>query len=138
MVVYYFLLHFIADFLLQSRKMGKKKSSELKWLYYHLMIVNLVFIIGLMPVIGIEKASIFALCNTLIHGIIDAFIWKLYAWSVWKRYRPIIDVSEIERNLQKEDLSKNFKYWEDSWFYSTIGLDQFLHGATIVFLLGVL
>ena len=33
---------------------------------------------------------------------------------------------------------KNYKYWEDHWFYTTIGFDQLLHSATIILLLGAI
>lgn len=127
-----FVLHFIADFLLQSREMGTKKSSEFKWLARHLQIQFLIFTIVLTFIVGFPKAYVFAISNAAIHGIIDWYIWRGYKYFVMKR---------IERNPSHELLSGTYgttgqwKYYEDHWFYSTIGLDQLLHGLTMIALL---
>lgn len=61
----------------------------------------------------------FALANAAIHGVIDWNIWRLYKLSVIKRFPGLKEGDE-------------YKYWEDHWFYSTIGLDQLLHILTII------
>jgi len=121
---YCFLLHFVADFLLQSREMGKKKSSSIKWLTHHIAIIFAVFYIG-------TQNLEFSFYNALAHMIIDALIWNIYKGCLLYRF--------IDKDVPWKDRPKmmyrNFKYWEDHWFYATIGLDQFLHGATILLLL---
>jgi len=107
-----FITHFIADFILQSRTMGQRKSSSLKYLALHTSIIFLCFL----P-FGVE----FSACNAFIHAIIDNFIWNVYTASVYFR----------NKNATKE----NWKYWEDHLFYTTIGLDQLLHGLTIILLM---
>lgn len=123
-------LHFVADFLLQSREMGKKKSEEVKWLSYHLLIQFLIFV----PFTGWR----FSLVNALIHGLIDWNIWKLYKYSVFRRC-----IADDLRSLKEHpdrftgssySKLKVFKYWEDHLFYSTIGLDQSLHMMTLYLL----
>jgi len=112
------LLHWVADFVLQSRDMAKNKSSSVLWLLAHLTIQFLVF----WPFTGWK----FALANAAIHGLIDWNIWKLYKISVFlrsKRFNP------------KQVPIKDFKFWEDSLFYMFIGIDQFLHMSTIIGLL---
>lgn len=106
------LVHFIADFLLQSRTMGQKKSSSLKYLSMHIVIIFLCFL----P-FGLK----FAAANALIHMLIDGTIWNVYKASVYFR--------------DKSATPQTWKYWEDSWFYSTIGFDQLLHCITIVALM---
>jgi hypothetical protein len=65
--------------------------------------------------------------NASIHGLIDAYIWNLYKWQVMKRLKALgLDDERLE--FEKN----NFEYWKDKGFYTTIGLDQFLHHATIV------
>ena len=117
-----FFLHFIADFVLQSREMGKKKSSEAKWLLSHLAIQFLVFI----PFTNWK----FALVNTIIHGFIDSNIWNGYkALAFWR----------IKQNPQhpllilNDDFQDRWKYWDDHLFYTFIGLDQMLHGLTLIY-----
>lgn len=135
-------IHFVADFLLQSREMGQKKSSEPAWLFYHLGIQYFMFTSGLMFFVGPILAVKFALFNTLIHGIIDWNIWRLYKVSAYLRIQNIVakkhgiwtQPPEEDVNIKAETAA--WKYWEDHWFYTTIGLDQALHMATIVALLG--
>lgn len=143
-----FFLHFIADFLLQSREMGKKKSSNIKFLCAHVGIQMLVFFVGLLLFTTPAFAITFAVVNGLIHGIIDALIWKGYALIVWVQRGSWMKANPkainymvkraggIDReptdNELKDLMKTDFKYWEDHWFYATIGFDQFLHMSTIV------
>lgn len=156
------VLHFIADFLLQSREMGKKKSSEWRWLLKHLGIQFGVFMV-VMPFLVAYKlcdrgahewpefmnspgfmtqfliplsltvGGMFALVNTLVHGLIDWNIWKLYKLSAYMRIKK--EAKEINASPEWiAEMGKNWQYWEDHWFYATIGFDQLLHTATIVVL----
>lgn len=129
-VVYLFLLHFLADFILQPREMGRKKSSHMGYLSAHIAIQILVFFLGLWYFVGWPFALIFAVLNGLLHGVVDAFIWKGYAWSVWLRRK--------DKSMTEKDLKLTWKYWDDHWFYVTIGLDQFLHMSTIILVLTIL
>lgn len=142
MLIYLFVLHFIADFLLQTREMGKKKSEHFEYLVLHLAIYSMTFVIGLVAfhfinvaimlfhvhagapmysVVFLNSATIWFLVTLItIHGVQDWFIWKGYKITVYLR--------------DKKATPATWKYWEDSWFYSTIGLDQLLHFATIALL----
>lgn len=117
-----FFLHFVADFILQSREMGKRKSTDILFLVAHLGIQFFVFL----PFFGLK----FALLNALIHGLIDWNIWKLYKYSVLKRSKngSSLGIWDVGTELA------NFKYWEDHLFYTTIGFDQFLHTLTLILL----
>lgn len=127
--VYYLFLHLVADFFLQSREMGRKKSTNSYWLSRHIMIIYLVFLIGTLD-------WKFALTNALIHAVIDASIWKLYAFSAWKRRKTVgSNVFPSTKRDDKNVMKREWRYWEDHWFYTTVGIDQFLHGATILLLL---
>lgn len=125
-----FFLHFVADFLFQPRKMGRQKGKRslngLKYLALHLLIQFLTFLIGLSLIWSWDDALVFAVLNTVIHGIIDALIWKGYAQTIWLRRR--------NNNYLTDNNKKTWKYWDDQLFYVFIGLDQFLHFTTIVFL----
>lgn len=162
-LIWLMVLHFIADFLLQSREMGQKKSNEVKWLLKHLAIQFGVFFIGITPpilfsyidrsassLIAVQyplhilvlaacmKAFMFSVYNALIHGLIDWNIWKLYKVSAYWRIRTIVakkhgmwtQPPEDDVNIKAE--IAGWKYWEDHWFYTTIGFDQLLHMSTLV------
>lgn len=126
MIVYLMVLHFISDFVLQSREMGKKKSSDFVWLLRHLLIICSVFYIGLVPFLFMRsitgpKFLFVPLLNVIIHGLIDMNIWNVYKFSVLKRGGDI-----------------TWKYWDDHLFYTTIGFDQMLHTITLIILWNVL
>lgn len=143
------ILHFIADFLFQSREMGQKKSSEFRWLFKHLTIQWLFFAFGLVYFVGPVVAISFATLNCIAHGVIDWYIWRGYKLFTHNRLvKESHQAAYMNGNLnipyevrQKEKYDEklaSFKYWEDHWFYSTIGLDQLLHGLTIVALFAIL
>lgn len=137
-LIYLFFLHLLADFILQPREMGRKKSDNLIYLAGHVLIQYLVFLLGLivayhyefLPVQSKYEARVFingfALANAAIHGLIDGITWNLYKFSVVLRKPKQL----FGRPTQGD--KPVFKYWEDHYFYLTIGIDQFLHISTIV------
>jgi len=146
-IVWLLTLHFVADFLLQSREMGKKKSSEPHWLFAHLLIQWLVVGLGACLVMPAGMVIWFTTFNALIHGVIDWNIWNFYKLSVKYRLLKIKPedfnyTTEAEWHVattgsQADYLAmagRNWKYWDDHLFYTTIGFDQLLHSITIVLL----
>jgi hypothetical protein len=119
LIAYAIFLHFIADFLLQSREMGKNKSHDLFYLLMHVMIQWLVMFGGLLFMLNPVAAYQIAAINAFIHGLID--------WNIWRYYKRWV---KFRFGNPKE---QEFKYWEDSGFYSTIGFDQMLHMWSILF-----
>lgn len=120
-----FITHFIADFILQSRAMGKNKSSNIKYLLSHISIIFLCFLC--------VASFKFAAYNALIHLVIDATIWngfKLFKFIDWYSISMSFD---FNKKIAAERV-KDYQYWEDHWFYVFIGLDQLLHAITIVYL----
>lgn len=145
MIVYLMVLHFVGDFLLQSREMGKNKSSQLVWLVRHCFIILAVMYAGLVPwllsgLLAGPKYLLFPLLNMLVHGVIDKNIWNFYKASVTYRIKQNPSVVETVDGLVLAQDAKNVKweYWEDHLFYVTIGFDQLLHAATIIWLWSVL
>lgn len=118
-LIWALFLHFIADFVLQPRDMAKNKTSDLKILRNHIFRIISIIGLGLLPFLTLDKVMILTLVNGLIHGVIDWNIWKIYKHFAYKR-------------ASKLALPETFAYWDDVWFYCTIGLDQFLHAATLV------
>ena len=135
-----FIAHFVADFLMQDRETAKNKSTQFRYLFKHLMDIYSVFLLSLLYFTGIYLAVKLAFCNMIIHGMIDWNIWRGYKWSVVRRITKSIKGPLFVYNLTDnkfeshafQDALKNWKYWEDHWFYATIGFDQLLHGLTII------
>ena len=96
-------LHYIGDFLCQSRKMATSKSKSWYWLGKHCLIVWCL--LALTPV---PNPLIFATVNALAHGGIDKLIWLRY-------------------NRYVKTRGTGFHWFNDYWFYSIIGFDQLLH-----------
>lgn len=136
------ILHFIADFLFQSREMGRQKSSHWGYLTLHLMIQYLVFL----PALGFT----WSLVNALVHGLIDKNIWNAY--KLYAGYKIKQQMKEEGFGIKpqpfyqsKEKFDKVFqinaqyyKYWEDHWFFVTIGFDQMLHMITLAVIWGMM
>ena len=126
------VLHFIADFLLQTRDMGRLKSSRWDYLLAHISIIFIAFAIFYGPM--------FAFWNALFHAIIDRNVWNLYKYSAYFRIRKIVakkfgswtQPPEKDPNILAE--IANWKFWEDKVFFDTIGFDQMLHGVTLAIL----
>ena len=108
------VIHIIFDFVLQSRTIATNKSSSIKYLIPHLVIlfVGLTIFIHFSGRYTYNQATVFLFGNVILHGIIDWNIWNLYKFLVIKRF-PKADAS--------------YKYYEDKVFYDFIALDQGLH-----------
>lgn len=136
--------HFIADFLLQSREMGKKKSSDKKILAAHIAIQVAVVGVLMLLVTTPLKALAIALLNGAIHGVVDWNIWNLYKMHAYKRIlknatQAIPLWNEYSDKVKADIITKSiseWQYWEDHWFYTTIGFDQLLHTLTLVVVIG--
>jgi hypothetical protein len=151
LIIYLLILHFVSDFLMQSREMGEKKSSDLKFLLFHVLIIFSVFYLGLnlyyafdfsfLPNIlnlifqsdRISPLNILYFCilNSVVHLVIDALIWNLYKLYYKNQFNKMI---EADSSKLFSHLRDNFKYWKESSFYNTIGFDQLLHTATLIIL----
>jgi hypothetical protein len=121
--------HLLGDFFFQPRWMGKTKSSKFWVLTAHLGIITLFQAFLLIPYRDqfLDAGYWWFLgLNALAHGMIDWNIWKLYKLSVALR----------NPGAESGPLAHYWQYWEDPWFYHTIGVDQFLHILTFIILLG--
>jgi hypothetical protein len=106
--------HFIGDFIFQSRDMGRRKSENSSVLVLH----GLILFGIIAPITLFLNLSLwFAVSNSILHMLIDWFIWRGYKLRMSKN---------INRN-----------YWEDKCFYLVIGLDQYLHYLTIFILYSI-
>jgi len=75
-IIYIIFVHWVADFVMQTDKMAKGKSSSNKWLLVHTGTYTLVMaVLTLNPV--------YALVNGVIHTIVDYFTsrWSSRLWA---------------------------------------------------------
>jgi len=112
------ILHFLSDWIFQPRSVAKRKSSSLKWMAKHLIVIYLVFTV---LAIYLHIPHYWVILNTVSHFIIDKNIWTLY-----KKIR-------VGDDYPKEYLEKN-KYAEDYWYFFTIAIDQIIHLSILMFI----
>jgi hypothetical protein len=99
--------HWVADFLFQSNTMALNKSTSVKWLSLHVLTYSTIILIFVFFLLPWKTALIFAVVNAVLHWITDFFTSKLTtAYKDDRRY-----------------------------FFLIIGLDQFIHAATLIFTL---
>jgi hypothetical protein len=114
--------------------MGQKKSENITFLLAHIFIIFLGVDLGGRRIIkkNFEKALIFSFYNAITHLVIDAIIWNFYKFGHLVKLLGDDFFDYLFNNFENlnnkvAEFKKNFKYWEDHWFYCTIGLDQLLH-----------
>jgi len=112
-----FLSHYLADWVLQSPKMGREKSSKLTVLAMHISIIFGIIFLGTSYFLGVQEALKLSAINALTHAIID--------WNIWRFYRVSVYLRNKDRDIK--DLQKNYKYWLDPVFGYFLGFDQLLH-----------
>lgn len=106
--------HYLADFVLQTRKMALEKSKYISTLFLHCLEHFLVYLILCTPFVGGVLAFKFAGVNAILHGVVD--------WNIWRGYKYIHRDKDIT----------TFRYWETHGFWSVVGLDQAIHYTCLV------
>ena len=141
-LILFFIAHFLADFVFQSREMGEKKSKDLKVLFEHGCILSTVFFITtwiVMDFVTYVAPSATSTKTVIGMVLIVPFIHCLQDWYIWRGYKYFVrwriakkDFKGDINNTWMEESFNIYEYWKDKWFYATIGLDQTLHFITIV------
>lgn len=127
--------HLVGDFLLQSRQIARDKSSKLSALAEHIMILAATYSIGL-GLLGMFDPGMdgfdgvtFLGINLISHALIDWYVWRGYKLSVLLRHTE--GPGSLAERANRVAWGR-FRYYEDQWFYWTIGLDQFLHTSILI------
>lgn len=120
MMIGLMVTHVLTDWILQDRETAKNKSNNYRYLLPHLFIIHLGLCVwGLASGLNFYDSFTFAILNAILHGVIDKHLWTGYKYIVVKRF------PEVRNGMP-------FEYWEDSWFYNFIAIDQLLHGICYV------
>ena len=103
------LIHWVADFLMQSQKMAMNKSKDNTQLLKHCFVYSSVWIYFGMIFFPVFSVIIFAAITFFAHFITD------YITSRWTSC-----------------LYREGKYYGFPGFFAVIGLDQFLHFTQLI------
>lgn len=161
-IAYVFILHFVADWALQSKEMSRQKSNKLLVLLQHAGVHLAVFFFGALLFMSPANALMFSAANAAVHALIDWYLWRFYKLSVFIRRDKLIPQEKYEEwGIAPEDLSykeyiemlknkdftqdteemtylkEEFKYWDDYWFGFMLGFDQLLHAITLAFIIAI-
>lgn len=100
-VLFMLAIHWIADFVCQTDKQAKGKSTSWKWLLFHTINYSLIWIFPLCPFLNEKQLWCFIGVTFICHTITDYF------------------TSRLNSKLWKEGKIHNF--------FVSIGFDQLLH-----------
>ena len=121
------ILHYVADFELQTNEMAINKSTSWKWLSIHVGVYSLCFALIFGPTFGVITFT--------THFLTDAVTsrWTTKLWFVKKwaaEWDKLNDVLERDWLRPGEFVAS---YTETRHrFFCVIGLDQMIHAYTLI------
>lgn len=146
-IIYILFIHFIADFLCQSRKMGLNKGKSIKWLSYHVLVYTLVTMFGWGIYFGIPNVLLFFTLTFVTHFVTDYITSKASGYAYLKMVDYKLKREKYEKHVNMEgrynDDTKNIyereqkdtETLEHIWqyrFWGVIGFDQLIHSITLL------
>ena len=114
LIIVYFL-HWVGDFVLQTREMAENKCQSIKWLTLHVLVYSLT--------VSVPVAALF---GSLFH-------WKALTWfgaNFFFHWLTDFTTSKASAYFYQKGDTKSF--------FTVIGFDQFIHAATLIMLLSIL
>jgi len=108
------ILHWIGDFIFQSRYEANNKHKELDALLSHTVNYSLIYL-ALIPILGIIDVVLFIMITLLFHTVQDFFTSKLNSFLYSSR--------TLYLKLNYKEDANRFEHM----FWISIGLDQLLH-----------
>lgn len=109
MILLYFLfLHWLGDFVIQTRWMADNKSRKWEALCLHVFVYCFIVTVGVGATMLFRYDNLcrFAMINFIAHLVVDS----ITSWA-----------SKMALALDKTH-----------WFFAIVGADQFAHAATII------
>lgn len=101
-IILILLVHYLADFILQTNNQATKKSENIYWLLSHTLTYSFIWVIvGFIFLFPLEKIFLFFIITLFFHTLTDFLTSRVtkYFWVKGNKHL----------------------------FFSTIGFDQFLH-----------
>jgi hypothetical protein len=99
--IFLLLAHFIGDFVFQSRTIANNKSTNLYWLLTHGLIYMIPLLIVSVFIFPFTSALLVTAINVITHLFVD--------------------------NISGKFTSLFYKQQKYYYFFTTLGLDQFIH-----------
>ena len=111
-IIYILFIHFIADFLCQSRKMGLNKGKSIKWLSYHVLVYTLVTMFGWGIYFGIPNVLLFFTLTFVTHFVTDYITSKASGYA----YLKMVDY-KLKREKYEKHVNMEGRYNDDLLLY---------------------
>lgn len=141
-------VHWFADFICQSRKMGLNKGKSIKWLSFHVFVYTMVTGFGWL-VFSPELVEIkwLLIVTFITHWLTDLITSKGtgFAYSEMIKAKFLKEDYEAHLNMKdrysdeiraelivKKDHQEEREHGWQYWFWSLIGLDQLIHITTLI------
>ena len=105
--IYGLLIHFLADFGLQTHDQAVNKSTDSIWLFKHVGVYSLIWFIATLPLFGLPNALAFIFFTFMTHFITD-YITSRVGKPFW----------------EKKDMHNGFV---------VVGFDQLVHFITLFY-----
>jgi hypothetical protein len=119
-IIIVLLVHFFADFIFQSRTMAKNKSKSIYWLTMHVLTYTAATVLGWELFLGLFKIPI-----DVIFKVLElTFVTHLLTDFVTSKASGYCYIKMIDKENKSD-------FWEFA-FWTVIGLDQFIHGLTLI------
>jgi len=118
-VMYIMFWHFIADFIMQSRKMAVNKSSSIKWLTKHVLMYGNSMLFG-----GFSYVVFTMLFATNMIHLIPAILGYVFVNTVLHWITDYFTSKQTTRLYLKEVEKETPNYHN---FFVMIGFDQLIH-----------
>ena len=118
---YILFLHYLGDYIFQPYSMSVQKSENHMMLLYHTIIYTSTIYLGLLFVVGVNKAITFAVFTFLAHYVVD-FVTSRVISDNSSELRLDPDISK--------PIHKRLKLWGP---ISLLGFDQLLHHVLLLF-----
>jgi hypothetical protein len=104
-LLFIMLIHWLADFCLQTDEQAQKKSVDPKWLFYHVLTYTLVWLLASYYLFGDDRCLIFAGVTFVAHFATDSITSRI-GKTFW----------------DKKDFHNGF---------NVVGFDQILHHSQL-------
>jgi protein-S-isoprenylcysteine O-methyltransferase Ste14 len=116
-IIYIFTLHFVGDFVLQTREMANNKSKSVKWLSIHVLRYFQTLVAG---------AILFSLIVYFVWDSVvepSALIYFCISNALLHWFTDYLTSKQTSRLWVKEDVKG---------FFTMIGFDQLLHASCLL------